>query len=70
MSKHLLLATALVFATHARAGDRDLATPRQALRLLIDSSRAGDFAAAARALDLRAIPEARRAEEGPRLAAS
>jgi len=46
----------------------DLTTPTRALRVFIDSGRAGDFARAARALDLRNVPADRRAEEGPDLA--
>lgn len=46
----------------------DRSTPRRALRLLIDEARAGRYDLAARALDLSAIPPARQAEEGPRLA--
>jgi small-conductance mechanosensitive channel len=63
-----LLAALLLLAPCARAGEPDLATPRRALRLFIDSSRAGQFDQAARVLDLRALPEPQRAREGPRLA--
>ena len=67
-SRHVLLAAALLVATGAHAAEPDLATPRDALRLFIDSCSAGRFTDAARVLDLRGIPEARRAEAGPRLA--
>jgi small-conductance mechanosensitive channel len=67
-SKHLLMIAAVFVAAQAGADDEDLRSPREALRVFIDSSRAGRFGEAARALDLRAIPESRRAEEGPRLA--
>jgi small-conductance mechanosensitive channel len=61
----LIVALALAVGASAGAAEPDLATPRRALRAFIDSARAGDFAAAARALE---IAEARRASEGPRLA--
>jgi small-conductance mechanosensitive channel len=63
--RSLVLALALAAAASVGAADPDLATPRRALRAFIESARAGNFAAAARALDM---PEARRASEGPRLA--
>jgi small-conductance mechanosensitive channel len=59
------LMLALAAGASTRAAERELETPRRALRAFIDSARAGDFAAAARVLDL---PEARRGSEGPRLA--
>jgi small-conductance mechanosensitive channel len=64
----LFLVALLSLAPGARAGEPDLATPRRALRLFIDSARAGDFDKAARALDLRALPEPEQARRGPRLA--
>jgi len=68
VSARLLLAVLLSLAALARAEEPDLTTPRRALRLFIDSCRAGDHPQAARVLDLRAIPEARRAAIGPQLA--
>jgi small-conductance mechanosensitive channel len=61
----IVLMLALAAGAATRAAEPELETPRRALRAFIDSARAGDFAAAARVLD---IPEARRASEGPRLA--
>ncbi len=43
-------------------------TPRRALQAFLAAARAGDHEAAAALLDLRAVPAARRAVEGPRLA--
>jgi small-conductance mechanosensitive channel len=67
-SRSLPLIAALSIATTAPAAEPELTTPRQALREYIERCRDGDFAAAARVLDLRAIPEAQRAVEGPQLA--
>lgn len=75
-AKYLAVALcgAAVFAARADAPSApggagpELDTPRRALRAFIDPSRAGDFAAASRALDLDGVPEARRASEGPDLA--
>ena len=64
----LLLVAALSIATPLRAAGQEHATPRQALRAFVDSSRQGDYASAARVLDLRSIPEPSRPVEGPRLA--
>lgn len=64
----MLLALGLAAAVATRAGEPELATPRQALRTFVDRARAGDFAGAARVLDLRGLPEARRKVDGPRLA--
>lgn len=46
----------------------DDSTPRRALRRFVDSGRSGDYRAAAELLDLRGIPPAQRAQEGPQLA--
>lgn len=52
----------------AQAPPPDLSTPTRALKLFIDSGRAGDYARAAQALDLRRVPEDRRSAEGRTLA--
>jgi len=66
----LLLTLSVVLGATAGAAesDLDLTTPRRALRFFVDSARAHDFTAAAKALDLRDIPQAQRAEKGPELA--
>lgn len=68
MSKYIAVVALIAAAPPPGAGGLDLATPRRALRAFVDSARAGDFAGAARVLDLTAIPEERRAAEGARLA--
>jgi small-conductance mechanosensitive channel len=68
ISNYILVGLLLAPRAAARAGEPELTTPRLALRAFVDSARAGDFPGAARVLDLRAIPEARRAVEGARLA--
>jgi small-conductance mechanosensitive channel len=70
-SKYLLLALCLAapgapggaLADVAAEGP-DLTTPRRALRAFIDPARAGDYAAASRALDLAGLPGPRRAADG------
>ncbi len=53
---------------HAEIDPYDITRPVGAVRTFIDACRAGDYAAAAEQLNLEAIPEARRAEQGPKLA--
>jgi small-conductance mechanosensitive channel len=63
-----LIAPLLLAGSLARALDPDLTTPRRAVRTFVDSASAGDFKGASEVLDLRVLPEERRAAEGPRLA--
>lgn len=63
-----IVAAAPAIALGATPPSPDLSTPRRAVRAFIDPARAGEFALAARALDLDAVPEARRPAEGPLLA--
>jgi small-conductance mechanosensitive channel len=60
--------TALALATSPAAAELDLSTPERALRVFIESSRAGDHDTAARVLDLSALPPGEAEARGPLLA--
>ena len=64
----LVLAVSVVIAADASRAEPELATPRRALRFFVDSARAHNFAAAAKALDLGDIPQEQWGEKGPQLA--
>ncbi|HTN51362.1 MAG TPA: mechanosensitive ion channel domain-containing protein [Anaeromyxobacter sp.] len=61
-------AAAAVGGGEPAPAELDLTTPRRATRAFFVAANQGDFAEAARVLDLRDLPEARRAVEGPLLA--